>query len=164
MPCFDNPYNLMNEEREMSYNPYSSSLYNQRQPITPGMQMQTTPGMPMPTTPGMQLPTGIPSGPPFGGVPLATMPSAAPSSAQTPQTVQSPYYTAGYLKKYIGRDVRIEFLIGSSGPIVDRIGTLLEVGASYVTIRPIRSNDILMCDLYSIKFVTIYSGGPGSSY
>lgn len=51
--------------------------------------------------------------------------------------------------------MRIEFLIGS-GAMTDRSGTLLQVGASYILIRLIDSDDIMMCDIYSIKFVTIF--------
>lgn len=110
-----------------------------------------------PAATAIDLPTGIPSGPPYGGIPSAPISPAAPSEIQIPQTVQNPYYFAGKLRSYIGRDVRVEFLIGTNGPLVDRLGTLLEVGASYITIRPIRTDDILICDLYSIKFVTVYA-------
>ncbi len=53
--------------------------------------------------------------------------------------------------------MRVEFLIGTSGALVDRVGTLVEVGASYIVLRPLFANDLVMCDLYSIKFATIYS-------
>ena len=100
-----NSYSSMNTEREAPYNPYGNTDYYQRQPTAPGM------------APGGALPTGIPSGPPYGGTTLPTqMPTAiptTPSAAQAPQTVQSPYYTAGYLRRFIGRDVRVEFLIGN---------------------------------------------------
>ena len=43
----------------------------------------------------------------------------------------------------------------NQGPLVDRTGTLLAVGASYILLRLIESDDIMMCDIYSIKFVTI---------
>jgi hypothetical protein len=84
------------------------------------------------------------------GLPLA------PSPSQAPESVQNPYYAAGFLKNYIGRDMRVEFLIGTSGALSDRTGTLMEVGASYIVLRPFNSDDLLMCDLYAIKFVTIY--------
>ena len=58
---------------------------------------------------------------------------------------------------------RVEFLIGTNGPLVDRIGTLLEVGASYIVLRLYMTNDIIICDLYSIKFVTVYGYGSGIS-
>lgn len=81
---------------------------------------------------------------------------------QMPQTLENKYYTPGYLKTQIGKLVRLEFLIGTTGPLIDRIGTLLDVGASYVLIQPIASNDTLLTDLYSIKFVTIYKDGLSS--
>ncbi len=77
-------------------------------------------------------------------------------AGRTPTTVESPYYTAGFLKNFIGKNMRVEFLIGTSGALVDRTGELVEVGASYIVLRPLLSDDLLMADLYSIKFVTIY--------
>lgn len=144
MSCFSNPYSCLITEREAPYVPHGMTPQYQVQPTIPGV------------TPTQALPTGIPSGPPYGGAPLITPAPVTPSVAQPPQTVQNPYYTAGYLRKFIGRDVRIEFLIGTGGPLIDRIGRLLEVGASYIVLRPFRTNDTLVCDLYSIKFVTVY--------
>ena len=124
--------------------------------ISPGyepvpFQSNSIGAIPMPS-----LPTGVPTGPAYGGmVPTSMMPGPQTSN-QVPQTVQSPYYLAGFLNKNIGRMMRVEFLIGSSGPLVDRIGTLMEVGASYIVLKPIGSNDMLVADLYSIKFATIY--------
>ncbi len=89
--------------------------------------------------------------------PLVPMAPAAPPAAEAPSTVQSPYYTAGFLRNFLGRSMRVEFLIGTSGALVDRIGELVEVGASYIVLRPLLSDELIMCDLYSIKFVTIYS-------
>ena len=92
------------------------------------------------------------------GMPMqaAGMPLPPPSATETPSTVQSPYYTAGFLRNFIGCNMRVEFLIGTSGALVDRIGMLMEVGASYIVLQPVQTDDLLMCDLYSIKFVTIY--------
>jgi hypothetical protein len=110
------------------------------------------------------FPTGIPTGPsptplePVGVVPaVQAVPAvpAVPAGEQAPQTLTSTMYTPGFLRTQIGRRMRVEFLIGTSGPTVDRIGTLLGVGASYILLRPIESDDILLCDIYSIKFVTI---------
>ena len=85
----------------------------------------------------------------------SAMPILSPS-ADTPTTVQSPYYSAGFLRNFLGRSMRVEFLIGTTGPLVDRIGTLVEVGASYIVLQPYLTDDLLMCDLFSIKFVYIY--------
>lgn len=102
------------------------------------------------------LPTGFPTGPSLNQpvTPMLNIP-VTPAGEQIPQTVESPMYTPGFLRTQIGKQMRVEFLIGTNGPLVDRIGTLLSVGASYILLRPINSDDILMCDIYSIKFVTI---------
>ena len=71
-----------------------------------------------------------------------------------PETLTNTAYTPAFLKRYIGRLVRIEFLIGSSY-LEDRTGILLEVGASYVLLRSVQDRNLLYCDIYSIKFVTI---------
>jgi hypothetical protein len=101
------------------------------------------------------LPSGLPTGPSPTPLAPAAVP-AVPTTGQSPQTLQSTMFTPGFLKTQIGKRVRVEFLIGTNGPLVDRIGTLLGVGASYILIKPIDSDDMLLCDIYSIKFVTFY--------
>jgi len=65
-------------------------------------------------------------------------------------------FTQAYLRTQIGKKVRVEFLIGTN-MTTDRIGTLIGVGVSYILLRPAETDDILMADIYSIKFVTIYA-------
>jgi hypothetical protein len=99
---------------------------------------------------------GASAAPGFPSMPVPAAVTPAVSDIQTPTTVESPYYTAGFLRNFLGKNMRVEFLIGTTGPLVDRIGVLVEVGASYIVLRPYLTDDLLMCDLYSIKFVTIY--------
>lgn len=111
-------------------------------------------------TPSQQVTPALPTGFPSGGTTIPLLPSqnitaGLPLSEQLPATVQSTLYTPGFLKTQIGRRMRIEFLIGT-GALIDRTGTLLSVGASYILIRLVDSDDIMMCDIYSIKFVTIF--------
>jgi len=40
--------------------------------------------------------------------------------------------------------------------LVDREGTLVDVGTSYIIIREVDTDDLLLADLYSIKFVRFY--------
>jgi hypothetical protein len=122
------------------------------------INMQNYPSrqMPYPQQAISQLPTGVPTGPSTTPIaPSAQVGAPAPSGMQVPQTVQSTMFTPGFLRTQIGRMIRVEFLIGTNGPLVDRTGTLLAVGASYILLRPINSDDVLLCDIYSIKFVTI---------
>lgn len=69
--------------------------------------------------------------------------------------IDSTDYTQGYLRTQIGKRVRIEFLIGTSS-IQDRTGTITDVGISYIIISQEETNTRLLCDIYSIKFVTFY--------
>lgn len=73
-----------------------------------------------------------------------------------PDTVRNPYYTAGFLRQYIGHNMRVEYLLGTNGPLVDRTGRLVDVGANYIVLQPLLSDELLMTDLYSIRFVSIY--------
>lgn len=101
------------------------------------------------------LPTGYPTG--GTTTPMLPSPTGAPvlpSGEQVPTTLQSTLFTPGFLRTQIGKRMRVEFLIGT-GTLLDRTGTLLSVGASYILLRMVESDDIMMCDIYSIKFVTI---------
>ena len=73
---------------------------------------------------------------------------------QEPETLTNVIYTPAFLRRHIGSLVRVEFLIGTSY-LEDRTGILVEVGASYIVLRSIQDNNLLYCDIYSIKFVTI---------
>ncbi len=77
-------------------------------------------------------------------------------ASETPTVLASAYYSAGFLKNFIGYNMRVEFVLGTSGGFTDRTGVLKEVGASYIVLQPTNTDDLLMCDLYSIKFVTIF--------
>lgn len=76
------------------------------------------------------------------------------SPSNMPESLTNSIYTPGFLRNYIGRLMKVEFLIGTSG-LQDRIGILLEVGASYIVLRSVQDNNLLYCDIFSIKFVTI---------
>lgn len=77
-----------------------------------------------------------------------------PLPDNAPEVLKSGLYTPGFLRKHIGKLMRIEFLIGTTF-LEDRLGVLEEVGASYIVLRSVQDNNLLYCDLYSIKFVTI---------
>ena len=64
-------------------------------------------------------------------------------------------YTQGYLRQQICRYVKVEFLIGTN-MLVDREGTLIDVGISYIILREPETDDLVLADIYSIKFVRIY--------
>lgn len=64
-------------------------------------------------------------------------------------------YIQGFLRTQIGRHVKIEFVIGTN-MFIDREGYLVDVGIDYLIINEVNTDDYLLCDMYSIKFVRIY--------
>ena len=78
----------------------------------------------------------------------------------SPEILRNNIYTPAFLREQIGRLMRVEFLIGTNN-LTDRIGILEDVGASYILIRSIESNNLVYCDIYSIKFVTIADRNMG---
>lgn len=77
-----------------------------------------------------------------------TMPENAP------EVITDDLYTPAFLREQIGKLIRVEFLIGTDS-IEERTGILEDVGVSYILLRSIESGNLLMCDIYSIKFVVI---------
>ena len=115
----------------------------------PGGQTGQMPGQ-MGQIPGQMGQTGqVPGQEPGGQFPENFV--EAPGSP----TVLGPEYTQGYLRTIIGRKVRVVFLIGTN-TIQDRVGTLTDVGISYIILREEETNLDVLCDIYSIKFVNIY--------
>lgn len=76
------------------------------------------------------------------------------TNANSPEILTNNIYTPAFLREQIGKLVRVEFLIGTNN-LVDRIGILQDVGASYILLRSLESNTTIYADIYSIKFVTI---------
>lgn len=84
----------------------------------------------------------------------------------SPEILTNPIYTPAFLREQIGRLMRIEFLIGTNN-LVDRIGILEDVGASYILLRSFENDSLVYCDIYAIKFITISTTGfygSGNNY
>ncbi len=76
----------------------------------------------------------------------------------SPEILTNSIYTPAFLRQQIGKLMRIEFLIGTNN-MVDRIGILEDVGASYILLRSLESDSLVYCDIYAIKFITISMSG-----
>lgn len=75
---------------------------------------------------------------------------------EMPEILTNPIYTPAFLREQIGKLMRVEFLIGTNN-LTDRTGILEDVGASYILLRSIESDNLVYCDIYAIKFITISS-------
>lgn len=85
------------------------------------------------------------------------MPSGMASIQQGPPPSSERGYIPYYLTQNIGNVIRAEFIIGNS-QYTDRVGRLVEVGFNYFVLDDLSFNQLVMCDLYSVKFVTILRG------
>ena len=79
-----------------------------------------------------------------------------------PEILTNPIYTPAFLREQIGKLMRVEFLIGTNN-MVDRIGFLEDVGASYILLRSFEGDSIIYADIYAIKFITISATYGGMS-
>lgn len=75
-------------------------------------------------------------------------------NSNSPEVLTNNIYTPAFLREQIGKLVRVEFLVGTNN-LTDRTGILEDVGVSYILLRAIDSGNLLYCDIYSIKFVSI---------
>lgn len=119
-------------------------------PMMPMMPMGQMDQVGVPPTAGAATPLGTTTG--IQPTNIASVP-IVPSQIEQP--VMDIEYTQGYLKTQIGRKVKVEFLIGTNNT-EDREGTLVDVGISYIIINEVETDDLLLCDIYSIKFVRFY--------
>ena len=80
----------------------------------------------------------------------------------SPEILTNNIYTPAFLREQMGKLMRVEFLIGTNN-LTDRIGVLEDVGASYILLRSIENNNIVFCDIYAIKFITISNSYSGTT-
>ena len=82
-----------------------------------------------------------------------TIPETVPEIREGPPPITNTYYIPGYLATLIGKTVRAEFIINNS--YLDKVGVLEEVGVNYFVLHDTTMRNYIMCDLYSVKFITI---------
>lgn len=100
-------------------------------------------------------PYASPSPMAIAAMPQSLLTPITPTTEPVPMNVNSLQYLNGALRTQIGRKVTIDFLIGTN-TLVDKTGTLLAVGANYLIINEIETDDITFCDFFTIKFVRVY--------
>ena len=127
--------------------------FTQGYPSTAGYPTSTPfPAMGFPTTsPSF---TGTIPGVSGGGAQQGLTP-LTPFNQPIPVTTENILYLNAFLRTMIGRRVTVDFLLGTN-TFTDRTGTLLAVGANYIVINEVETDDLLICDFYSIKFVKVY--------
>ena len=71
-----------------------------------------------------------------------------------PPPVTDRGYIPNYLARNKGKFVNAEFIVGSN-QFVDKSGVIKEVGINYFVLYDPNSRTDTMCDLYSVKFVSM---------
>lgn len=69
-----------------------------------------------------------------------------------PPSVMDPGYIPGYLRTQIGKKIRAEFVFNNL--YLDKTGIMRDVGYNYFVLEDNVTGGMVMCDLYSAKFVT----------
>ena len=64
-------------------------------------------------------------------------------------------FLQGYLQSIIGSYVKVDFILGTN-MFIDREGTLVDVGVDHIVLREPQTDNLIVADLYSIKFVRVY--------
>ncbi len=145
-----------NASRQMQQPTTPMAQGQMRQPTTPMAQGQ----MPQPTTPmaqgQMQQPTTpmMPRQMPQSTTPFTPIQQGNAITQQGPPPSTEKGYIPNYLASNIGKYVRAEFIIGTT-QYVDKTGVIAEVGVNYFVLHDVNARADVMCDLYSVKFVTI---------
>lgn len=143
----------------------------QRQPSSKGAPMERPQTIVTPTSPmtTQQPQTRSQTQPPCTQIPPMTS-QMQHSDTQTPPTrtsdgqmplfdregpppIMDILYVPGYLTSLIGKGVRAEFVVGTN-MFLDKTGILREVGVNYFVLEDFITRARIMCDLYSVKFVT----------
>lgn len=64
-------------------------------------------------------------------------------------------YMNGFLRTQIGRECIVSLAIGTGGTVAARLGYLIGVGVNYILLQDSCSEEITVCDFYSIRLVQI---------
>lgn len=106
--------------------------------------------------------------PPANGNDLHLNPAAqaglTEEQIENPQTGREYYLDslAAILQENIGQPVTCEFLIGTNN-IVRRDGVLYSAGVNFVTLYQPNEGRYVVCDVYSLKFITFYEPRNGGN-
>lgn len=101
-----------------------------------------------------------------GNETMVRQPDLTPQEPETdvnnPQTINEAYLGSlqAALRNNLGYFVVIEFLIGTDS-LTEKEGILYSVGNNFVTLYEQETDRYIVCDLFSIRFVTFFRLTPG---
>lgn len=100
---------------------------------------------------GSPVPTVVPS-PPHFSVPSNPL---LPEHYKEILSYESLQYMNGFLRTQIGKECLVTMDFGGGGASLSRFGYLVGVGLNYLLLQDSCSNEILVCDFYSVRLVEL---------
>ncbi len=138
------------DNKVLNSNPQQRTTYSTKAPMQPAPQMENMQmSQKMSIQGDMMNPRDMTSERMMSGDAMGDM-----MFQQGPPPVMDPHYLAGYLAANIGKNVRAEFAL-PGGFFIDKAGILREVGVNYFVLEDYISHARIVCDLYSVKFLTV---------
>lgn len=162
--------NIPSLEQIASYNLASRGIYPQQASMSDGMldtnyptgvpydvnfDAQSSSQEPFVSTPTTTLEASESIPPNQNSIAQGNIGAITDYSNPFPVTADSIQYLNGFIRTQVGRRITVTFLLGSSR-LEERSGYLLGVGANYILINELETNDITACDFYNIKFIRFY--------
>lgn len=121
-----------------------------------GWAGQQTPPAASQAVPGWSWANQQNTAPQYPAAGYASPQTEMPDCAQAqPGDAESMQYLNGFLRMQVGSRIKAEFLVGTN-TYLDKSGKLVAVGANYIVLQEAMTDDLLVCDFFNIKFVTIY--------
>jgi len=97
------------------------------------------------------IPTVIPEPPHF----LVPSNPLLPPEYEEILSYESLQYMNGFLRTQIGKECLVSMTVGTGGSVLSRLGYLIGVGLNYLLLQDACSEEILVCDFYSVRLVQI---------
>jgi hypothetical protein len=113
-------------------------------PVFPGTGMQSAPTEPMMMESRNDTRGTVTRNGSYAPMPIIDEPG--------PPSVMDPGYIPGYLRTQIGKRIRAEFVFENL--FLDKTGILRDVGYNYFVLQDNATGAMIMCDLYSARFIT----------
>lgn len=138
--------NTQTSDFSAAYNSRSGGFSQQPTPLMGNLDAGGIATMPQSSSGMQQLQGGL-------GLPGSVIPEDQNQGLGI--AAESVQFLNGFLRTQIGNRLKVEFLVGAN-TYLEKSGKLLAVGANFIVLQEAMSDDLLVCDFFNIKFVTIY--------
>ncbi len=83
--------------------------------------------------------------------------------SELPETLVNKIYLPAFIRSMINKIVKVSFLIGAN-TLVYKVGRLTDVGSNYIVLKSLFSDNMLVGDMYSIKFINVINSPMAADF